>query len=165
MNFTICTSNPFTSPSILATFARTKEKKTNLSLENVVYYSVSHIIPFCPYFFTWKCSLQWLIGLVWSLWLLLFYQYRNLTEKPLRYPVVTLCHRDSVVHGVFLELSLHIQLNLHYKQLSVESSFLTPHTWVVEHGETKWILTMKLHAYWLAFIVLEFAMQSIGGKK
>jgi hypothetical protein len=32
-----------------------------------------------------------------SLWLLLLYQNQNLTEKPLRYPAVALCLRDSVV--------------------------------------------------------------------
>jgi hypothetical protein len=56
--------------------------------------SVFHTIPLCPHFFTCKCSLQGVIGLVCGLWLLLHHQYWFLTRTPLRYSVVALCHGD-----------------------------------------------------------------------
>ena len=63
-------------------------------MEAVVCHSVSHSISLCPHIFTCKCSLQWVIGLVWGLWLLLHYQSWILTKSPLGYPAVALCHED-----------------------------------------------------------------------
>jgi hypothetical protein len=56
-------------------------------------HSVLHSAPFCPHIFTCRCSLQWVIGLVWDLWRLL-HQYWILARTPLRCPVVALCHGD-----------------------------------------------------------------------
>lgn len=39
------------------------------------------------------------------------------------------------------------------------------HSWVIEHREIKLILTWKLHPFWLAFMVLEGAMNAIKGEK
>ena len=64
-------------------------------VEVIISDNVYHSIPFYPYFFTCKCSLQWVTGLVWGLWLLLHYQYLILIGTPLGYPVVVLCHGDS----------------------------------------------------------------------
>lgn len=66
-------------------------------MEAIVYHSVSHSIPFCPCFFSYKCSLQWLFGLVWGLWLLLYYQYWILTKTPLGDPVA-IDPKDWPVH-------------------------------------------------------------------
>jgi hypothetical protein len=71
-------------PSTLATVPKTEEKE-NLLVKAVVCHSVSHRIPFSSYFFVCKCSLQWLIGLVKGLQLLLLYQYWKLSGTPLRY--------------------------------------------------------------------------------
>ena len=49
-----------------------------------------------PYIFTCKCSLQWVIGLFWDLWLLFHYLYWNFTRTPLGYPIVALCHRNPL---------------------------------------------------------------------
>lgn len=48
----------------------------------------------CLHIFTYKCSLQWVVGLVWGPWLLEHYQYWMPTGSFLRYPVVALCHGD-----------------------------------------------------------------------
>lgn len=56
----------------------------------VMCHSVSHGIPFYPYFPACKCSLQWLVGLLGGLWCLLHCHYWNLTGTTLRYPVVSL---------------------------------------------------------------------------
>ena len=47
----------------------------------------------CPYIFTWACSLQWVIGLVWDLWLLWHPQW-FFPGTPPGYPVAALCHGD-----------------------------------------------------------------------
>lgn len=39
------------------------------------------------------------------------------------------------------------------------------HTRIIEHGEIKLILTVKLHPDWLAFIVVEGAMYAYQGRK
>ena len=63
-------------------------------METARYYGVSHRIPFCLNIFTCKCSLQWVIGLVWGPWILLCHQFWIPTETP-RYPVVMQCHEYS----------------------------------------------------------------------
>lgn len=58
--------------------------------------TVSHIVnPFCPCTFNWKCSLQRIIDLVRSLWFLLHIWCWALTETPLGYPIVALCHGSA----------------------------------------------------------------------
>lgn len=52
--------------------------------------SVSHGIPFCPHIFTHKYSLQWLVCLVWCLWLV----YLSILEH---HWIIALCDRHSVV--------------------------------------------------------------------
>lgn len=47
--------------------------------------------------FAQQGSLHRLVGVVRGLWLLLLYQYWNLTGIPLGYLVVTLCHGDPAV--------------------------------------------------------------------
>jgi hypothetical protein len=72
---------------------QTKPKHTkHLIVEAVICHNMSHNIPLCPYIFTCKCSLQWVIGLVWGLWLLWHHSYLILMRLPRSYPVVTLCH-------------------------------------------------------------------------
>lgn len=46
-------------------------KEDNLIVEAIVCHSGSHRTPFSPHFFACTCSTQWLVGLVWGLWLLL----------------------------------------------------------------------------------------------
>jgi len=72
------------------------QKKKNLVVDAGVCHSVSYSMPFCPNIFICKFSLQWVIGLVWSLWLLLWYQYWILTRTLLRYSIA-LCHGDPAV--------------------------------------------------------------------
>lgn len=55
---------------------------------------VSFSIPCCPVSPTWKCSLQWVIGVIQGLWPLTHNHHWTLTEIPLRYPAVALCHGD-----------------------------------------------------------------------
>jgi hypothetical protein len=97
VNFMSCTPIPLIPPphSLIAALLScnlptTKEKY--FVVEAVVCHSESHSVPFCPHFFAYKCSLQWLVCLAQGLWFLLFYQYWNLTGTPLGYPVVVLCH-------------------------------------------------------------------------
>jgi hypothetical protein len=54
--------------------------------------TVSHSTPLCPHTFVCRCSLQWVIVLVWDLWLLWHPQYWILRRTPPGYPVVVLCH-------------------------------------------------------------------------
>lgn len=63
------------------------------SCENCSVVTVYHFSTHLPH----KCSLQWISGLVWVLWLLLYQQYWILTVTPLGYPVAALCLRDPVV--------------------------------------------------------------------
>lgn len=84
-------SHPFI-PTLHPHNLPTKEK--NLIVEVVVCHSESNSTPFCPHFFTFKCSSQWVIGLIPRLWLQLHHQYRLLTRTSLGYPVVALCHGD-----------------------------------------------------------------------
>ena len=50
-------------------------------MESVVYLTIYLLSTLCKY------SLQWIIDLVWGLWLLLYYQYWILTWTPHTYPV------------------------------------------------------------------------------
>jgi hypothetical protein len=56
-----------------------KKKKIHCgscSVSHTVCHTVCHTgVGFCPHSFICKCALQWVIGLVWDLWLLLHYQY------------------------------------------------------------------------------------------
>ena len=97
--FYICTLIPFISPLLifaLHPYNLPVNREKNL-VEALVCHNMSHKYTFSPHFCACKCSLQWLIGLVGGLWLLLLYQYWNLTGTPFRYSVVTLCHGDPVV--------------------------------------------------------------------
>lgn len=42
-------------------------------MEAVVSHIVFHSTLFCPHIFTSECALQWVIGLIWEPWLLLYY--------------------------------------------------------------------------------------------
>ena len=58
-------------------------------MEPVLRHNVSHSIAL----FTCKCTLQCVIGLVWSLWLLWHHQYCIVTETPLWYSMAWMsCH-------------------------------------------------------------------------
>ena len=97
VNFIPCTPIPFISlfhhTHSLSLQPALPSPQTNQTkpLSNCISCSVSHSIPFCPHFFACKCSLQWVIGLVWGLWLLLHYQYWILIRTPLG---VALYHGD-----------------------------------------------------------------------
>jgi hypothetical protein len=54
---------------------------------------VPHYIPLSKHLHL-QCSLQWVIGLIWDLWLLWHHQYQVLIRTPLGYPLVALCHGD-----------------------------------------------------------------------
>jgi len=81
VNFIPC-SNPSHLPPYLPSplHPLPQHRKQHLISEAMVRHSLSHSIHFCPHFFACKCSLQWLIGPLQGLWLLLLYQYRNLTQ-------------------------------------------------------------------------------------
>jgi hypothetical protein len=79
----------------------------NLVMEGGMCCSVSHSISFGPHNFTWQCSLQWVTGLVWVLWLLLHHQSWNFTRAPLRYSLLALCHDDPAALAL-QDLTLHI---------------------------------------------------------
>lgn len=64
-------------------------------------HSVCPSKPYYPYMFICKALLQWLIRLVWGLWLQLHYQYQIPTRNPLRQPVVALCHRNPTALRLF----------------------------------------------------------------
>lgn len=49
---------------------------------------ISHSIPLCPNSFTYKFPLQWVVGLLQGLWLLIPHWYWILTETLLEYPAV-----------------------------------------------------------------------------
>lgn len=72
-----------------------KTNKQNLGMETAVWPSESHSVPLSLGIFTYKCSLQRIIGLAWGLWLVLRYWYWSLIGTP-RYPVVVLCQRDLI---------------------------------------------------------------------
>lgn len=94
VNFTSCISTWLIFPSLhihSSSFAtpphtNTHKRKQNLT-EKAVLCPTIHT-PFCPNSFTCKCLLQWVIGLVGGLWLLL-------TGTPFGYPVVVLCQWRS----------------------------------------------------------------------
>lgn len=88
----------FSSPSISALTSSNTKRKTNKSLHgSCSVYSVSHSILFCPNSFDFHCSLHWVIGLVWCLWLLLHHRYWIIPSTWLRYLVVALSHGGSTV--------------------------------------------------------------------
>ena len=93
-------SSPCPFISTLATSPKENLKNIYI-MEVVVCHSVSHSIPFCSYIFTWKCSLQWVIGLVWRLWLLLHHQYQILTRTPSQISSSSLCHRDPAALDLY----------------------------------------------------------------
>lgn len=75
----------------------TTEHRKYLIMEAIVYHSVFHNIPLSPNTFIWKCSLQWVNGLVQDLWLLLHHQYWFFTGTPPGYHVVALYYGDPAV--------------------------------------------------------------------
>lgn len=127
-NFTSCTRVPFISqsfhvcpsPYILLPI---EEKQIHVTpplfppLYHIILYcggigscDVSHSVPFCSSSFSCTCSLQWDIGLVQGLWLLLVHhQYWTLTDTPLGCPVIALSHRGPtalVLQDQFLPMQL-----------------------------------------------------------
>jgi hypothetical protein len=102
VNFTSCTLislislSSHTHPPPLQPPPPTNKGNKDLVMEAVVCPSVSYSIPFAHTFVARKCLLQWVIGLVQGLWLLLLFPYWNLPVSPLRYPVIALCHGDRV---------------------------------------------------------------------
>jgi hypothetical protein len=86
VNFTSCTKFhsspcPFVYLPLVLAISSPKGEK-NVIVETIICHNESHS-NFCPYFFTCQCSLQWVTGLVWGLWLLLQYQNWILTRTPL----------------------------------------------------------------------------------
>jgi hypothetical protein len=92
--------NPLYLPSALTI---TPQEENN-DISYVVCHSVSHSILLCPYFFTCKCSLQWLIGLLSPR----LQPYWIFTWTPLRYSVVALCHDGE---PAALDLYQHVKVS------------------------------------------------------
>lgn len=90
-------------------------------------YTVSYGIPISPQFFALKYSLQWVIDLIWGLWLLLLYQYQNLTRAPLRYSLVSLCRADPVVLDLYDIPSC--TLAIHWWSRCCSETILSPGSW------------------------------------
>jgi len=94
---------------------KTEQNKTKPSHQgSIVCHSAPYGIPLWPSMFTFKSSLQWVIGLIWDLWLLLQSKYWILTETPLGSPVVALCYGDPAA------LTLQDQPFLAFQQLMDE---------------------------------------------
>jgi hypothetical protein len=55
----------------------------------------STVCNFLSHIFTYKCSLQWVIGLVWGILTFAILSILDPRGSPLGYSVVALCHRDS----------------------------------------------------------------------
>lgn len=76
-------------------------KTKNLTVEAVVCPACQTVYPLVhtPFLANVR-SLQWIIGLVQGLWLLLRYQYWNLTGTPLRYPVAAFLQPSCSIGSV-----------------------------------------------------------------
>ena len=92
---------------------KTKQQKTNntkASPHGWVCHNVSYHIPFCPNSFPCKCSLQWVIGLVWGLWLLLQHQYGILSDILLLLCIIEIlqhwiCRAGPFIHSFWKFIS------------------------------------------------------------
>lgn len=80
--------NPFPIPPYLPLPLKTLPHQTNVVMETVMCHSVYQSIPHHPHIFACKCSLQFIIGLVWGLLILLHSHFWILTGTPPVYSVL-----------------------------------------------------------------------------
>lgn len=123
MRFTLCSqSYSFPLPTVAALHPchlphkreQTKQKQNKAQnikehLAEAVGCLCVHCIHSFPHIFTCKWSLQWVIGLIQVLWLLLHYQYRILFGNPLGHPVAVLeiLQLWTCRAGPFMGLAVH----------------------------------------------------------
>lgn len=72
-----------------------------------------------PFIFTFKCSLQWLIGLAQD-WLLLHPLYGAPTNIPVGYPIAALCHRAPSALDLQVWHKLMIQQFINQTDIGVD---------------------------------------------